>query len=291
MTDYEGHWAAEHIQKAIDTGTMTGYPDGTWQPDRALSRAEFAAVVDRMGLLGETPVDPSGVVSVFNPHSIDDWIAAGSVALSGGGRVESGSTGFTLFNEGVDGSAKVGARLGYQNKNRSWDGWDGTSIWNLPDANYSCLMSANEWQSGESNFMQWKGRTKEDGGRIMLGKIAIRPTPSGGLEAAVATRIDQDSTQWTPVVQYITDWVDLGVDRFELNRFEVEMDWSLTESPFIFRVNGIEVFNLDLITVPANKTFYDRPFEFVWSHYLSNWQGPHPDSSITISDVRVVVPS
>lgn len=50
-TDWEGHWAAEHIRRAIDHGIMTGYEDGTFRPDRDVTRAELAVILDRLGLL------------------------------------------------------------------------------------------------------------------------------------------------------------------------------------------------------------------------------------------------
>jgi N-acetyl-anhydromuramyl-L-alanine amidase AmpD len=43
--DYEGHWAQQYIEKAINAGYMTGYPDGSFKPDNPISRAEFARVL------------------------------------------------------------------------------------------------------------------------------------------------------------------------------------------------------------------------------------------------------
>jgi hypothetical protein len=43
--DYEGHWAQPYIEKAINAGYMTGYPDGSFKPDNPISRAEFARVL------------------------------------------------------------------------------------------------------------------------------------------------------------------------------------------------------------------------------------------------------
>jgi N-acetylmuramoyl-L-alanine amidase len=43
--DYEGHWAQQYIEKAVNTGYMTGYPDGTFKPDNPITRAEFARVL------------------------------------------------------------------------------------------------------------------------------------------------------------------------------------------------------------------------------------------------------
>jgi len=44
LRDIKNHWAKEYVERAIDQGIITGYPDGTFQPDRALSRAEFATI-------------------------------------------------------------------------------------------------------------------------------------------------------------------------------------------------------------------------------------------------------
>lgn len=43
--DYEGHWAQQYIEKAVNAGYMTGYPDGTFKPDNPITRAEFARVL------------------------------------------------------------------------------------------------------------------------------------------------------------------------------------------------------------------------------------------------------
>ena len=47
-TDWENHWAAEHIRRAIRRGLMTGYADGTWRPDAPVTRGELAAVLGRL---------------------------------------------------------------------------------------------------------------------------------------------------------------------------------------------------------------------------------------------------
>jgi len=54
------HWAAEYIYKAVDQGLVTGYPNGTFQPARPISRAEGISVIARMAnlskrLVGEGP--------------------------------------------------------------------------------------------------------------------------------------------------------------------------------------------------------------------------------------------
>ncbi len=44
--DYEGHWAQETIQKWIDEGRTSGYPDGSYKPDNNVTRAEFVKMVN-----------------------------------------------------------------------------------------------------------------------------------------------------------------------------------------------------------------------------------------------------
>lgn len=46
--DYAGHWAEEAIRWAMDKGLMTGYADGSFRPDAALTRGELATVLKRL---------------------------------------------------------------------------------------------------------------------------------------------------------------------------------------------------------------------------------------------------
>lgn len=52
FTDTADHWAAGDIARARQAGYLLGLPDGRFEPDRALSRAEAAAVFNRV--LGRT---------------------------------------------------------------------------------------------------------------------------------------------------------------------------------------------------------------------------------------------
>lgn len=46
-SDWENHWAAPYMEKAIQRGWINGYPDGTMRPDGPITRAEFAALLWR----------------------------------------------------------------------------------------------------------------------------------------------------------------------------------------------------------------------------------------------------
>ena len=43
FSDTRGHWGEKAIARWVDLGLAAGYEDGTFRPDRMLSRGEFAA--------------------------------------------------------------------------------------------------------------------------------------------------------------------------------------------------------------------------------------------------------
>ena len=51
--DTQGHWAQEQIEAAVQSGWVSGYPDGTFRPDATITRAEFVKM-----LLSATNMDP-----------------------------------------------------------------------------------------------------------------------------------------------------------------------------------------------------------------------------------------
>jgi len=48
FTDINGHWAQSDIEKAAEAGLLTGYPDGRFDPDGPVTRAQLAAVANRI---------------------------------------------------------------------------------------------------------------------------------------------------------------------------------------------------------------------------------------------------
>ena len=45
--DVAGHWAEESIRRVRAAGLMQGYPDGSFRPDRPVTRAELAVILKR----------------------------------------------------------------------------------------------------------------------------------------------------------------------------------------------------------------------------------------------------
>lgn len=45
LRDINNHWAKANIERAVSLGFISGYPDGTFRPDKSVSRAEFVAIL------------------------------------------------------------------------------------------------------------------------------------------------------------------------------------------------------------------------------------------------------
>jgi hypothetical protein len=46
-SDVAGNWAEPFIKVLVEKGIIAGYPDGTFKPDQAVTRAEFAALINK----------------------------------------------------------------------------------------------------------------------------------------------------------------------------------------------------------------------------------------------------
>lgn len=53
LNDINGHWAEARIRKYMNDGIVTGFTDGSFRPDRAVSRAEFITIINRFFKLKE----------------------------------------------------------------------------------------------------------------------------------------------------------------------------------------------------------------------------------------------
>ena len=61
FSDTYGHWAAGYIDRAYELGWINGYPDGTFGPDKTVTRAELMAMVNRA--TGRAPKSTSALLS------------------------------------------------------------------------------------------------------------------------------------------------------------------------------------------------------------------------------------
>ncbi|SMF90851.1 Bacterial surface proteins containing Ig-like domains [Paenibacillus uliginis N3/975] len=76
ISDMKGHWAEDKIKVAMDQGLVTGYPDGTFKPDKPVTRAEFVVLLARgLGLEGESGI--SFADERLIPNWAKSYVAAG----------------------------------------------------------------------------------------------------------------------------------------------------------------------------------------------------------------------
>ncbi|MCZ8513343.1 N-acetylmuramoyl-L-alanine amidase [Paenibacillus filicis] len=79
-----GHWAFAALEKAVKAGVLEGYPDGTLRPDRPVTRAEAAALLQR---LAEAPQAPAGR-QPFQDVPAGYWAAQAIAGLQAAGWVD-----------------------------------------------------------------------------------------------------------------------------------------------------------------------------------------------------------
>ncbi|MCX5976332.1 MAG: ABC transporter substrate-binding protein [Coprothermobacterota bacterium] len=70
FNDVFGHWAQADIMTLVDKGIISGYPDGTFQPDKSVTRAEFIKILAAALQLPQAA--PAGV-SPFSDVAMTDW--------------------------------------------------------------------------------------------------------------------------------------------------------------------------------------------------------------------------
>jgi len=104
--DSKEHWAKEHIERASELGFLKGYPDGTFKPDKPITRAEASVIATR--LYDRTKDSFEDILERVDPAIVQ-------VEAAGLGSGTSIGRGFVLTNAHVVlGRTRVGIR---------WDSW------------------------------------------------------------------------------------------------------------------------------------------------------------------------
>ncbi|ACT02941.1 S-layer homology domain-containing protein [Paenibacillus sp. JDR-2] len=72
--DIAGHWAENSIRKAQGAGLLQGYPDGSFKPEKTVTRAEAVTVLNRV--LGRGPAAATDKESPWRDVAVDYWAYA-----------------------------------------------------------------------------------------------------------------------------------------------------------------------------------------------------------------------
>lgn len=71
--ELNGHWAEALMLEAVTRGIIVGYPNGTYQPDRVVTRAEFCALVARAVFPQRDPYPQGRITPRFRDLDINHW--------------------------------------------------------------------------------------------------------------------------------------------------------------------------------------------------------------------------
>lgn len=81
FSDVDGHWAKEYIEYLYKNGIISGFEDGSVQPNKIITRAEFVSM-----LMRAKPVEKTEDAA-FNDVSADDWYYEAVLDAAGAGIV------------------------------------------------------------------------------------------------------------------------------------------------------------------------------------------------------------
>lgn len=83
FSDTDRHWAEGYISSAVTAGLVYGYEDGTFKPNRSITRAEAVTMMNR--LLMRSPMDSSDTGNVtFTDVQPSDWFYGDVMAAANG---------------------------------------------------------------------------------------------------------------------------------------------------------------------------------------------------------------
>lgn len=90
LSDISGHWAEDSIRALQQKGIISGYQNGTFLPNREISRAEIIAMISKIIDLNSVSSPASSSFSdldkTWNKEQIGQAAAAGIISGEGGGK-------------------------------------------------------------------------------------------------------------------------------------------------------------------------------------------------------------
>ena len=82
LSDISNHWASEVIEKYIEKEYVEGYPDGTFRPNEAITRAEFVKLANKVFLIPDSDDE-----NIFTDVASTDWFYTDVIKASTDGYI------------------------------------------------------------------------------------------------------------------------------------------------------------------------------------------------------------
>lgn len=93
FSDMRGHWALASVNRLATSGAIDGYPDGTFRPEAAISKGEFAALFAR-AIAAPEHIQDTPVSEEFSICTEDSWAFPYLNYLAANGLIPPGDSGW-----------------------------------------------------------------------------------------------------------------------------------------------------------------------------------------------------
>lgn len=262
FTDTKTHWAKDYIATVANAGYVTGYYDGTFKPDKVITRAEFTSVLIRC--LGYQPLSGSSSFSDMNSHWGNGYVNK-AVAL---GIIVPSDYGSTFGpNAGLKRSEICGMlvrALGEKPDNSPTGFKDSAAINKSVMRGYIKVACDLKLLSGypNGNFEPFQAVT-----RAQMCKVIINFMSAQGkdLEAAPATTTTPSDTKTTTSLS--GDFSTLAIS---------DQEYVLATTPVTFKIN--------MTNVPATILSKQQGALFINGQYRFVLDSPVSNLAVVISD-------
>lgn len=137
LVDVKGHWAEAQINKSLEEGIITGFSDGSFRPDRAISRAEFITIINRyFHLTGKTGISFSDVPeNAWYRGELEIAAESGYIAGNQTGSFDADEK-VTRQEAAVIFAKKMGFPLSEETQEaEQYEDWKEIPNWSLPSVN------------------------------------------------------------------------------------------------------------------------------------------------------------
>ena len=171
-TDYGQHWASKEIQYLVDEGIVDGYPDGSFRPNKDVTRAEFMKMIN-----GAFDLRKEGKVP-FSDVNTGDWYYNYIAVGTGEGYITGYEDNTVRPNRTItrqEAATMVGKALGLKELNQAnMNFTDSNNISNWADGWINAVVE-EEYMQGypEGTFLPKKEISRAETAKIIINVLGV----------------------------------------------------------------------------------------------------------------------